>query len=61
MTNSLIKGVDPLENLSTIKEEHESINESAALVHRITAFDNPYSLARHKDDVETFEDLLDKD
>lgn len=57
----MIKGLDPQDNLSTIKEEHESINESAAINHRISAFENPTSHLKHNNAQETFEDLLDQD
>ena len=39
MTNSMMDGVDPKENLSTIKEENESLdNEGLIAKHRITAW-----------------------
>lgn len=61
VTPSMVKGVDPDENLSTIKEEYESINESAALHHRISGFENPYSKNNAVDAMENFGDLLDRD
>ncbi len=61
VTPSMVKGVDPEENLSTIKEEYESMNESAAIQHRISGFENPYSRNNAVETMENFGDLLDRD
>lgn len=56
VTHSMINGMDPKENLSTIKEEHESYGESQMLKRRITGLDDNHNNNNH--DPNQFHSLL---